>query len=236
MRKIAEKVAIVAQICIALVFVLTTVLYMMNTIPQQENWQENGVMSVVMIVLAVVYLGISAYLLYVNFSERANLKRILLFCDSDSATRTNVKVIDNVVKGCEKQVDGIKVKKVRVRADEKGGFMAVISVRADADSVAQSVNKLRCLVDDSFKSTLGLTFNTINFEVQKLNGRYTPDVKRADELAQNLQEQQEACAKNYQQPLADTDGKDERTKKDDRFYRTADETDSDVEYLPTDND
>ena len=43
MKRIAEKVAIVAQICITLVFVLTTVLYMSNVIPQQENWRENGV-------------------------------------------------------------------------------------------------------------------------------------------------------------------------------------------------
>ena len=201
MKKIAEKVAIVAQICITLVFVLTTVLYMSNVIPQQENWQENGVLNVLMIILAVVYLAISAFILYVNFSENANLKRILLFCDSDSATHATVRVVNNIVRGCAKQVDGIKFKKIKIRSDEKAGFIATISIEVTADSVAENINTLRALVTKSFYETLGLKFNTINFNIDKLHGRYTPDTRVVEEVAEELTEQQEELADLYHEPV-----------------------------------
>lgn len=200
MRKIAEKVAIVAQICITLVFVLTTVLYMANAIPQQENWNENGVLNILMLILAIAYLAISAYILYVNFAEAANLKRVLLFCDSDSATHATVKVINNIVKGCAKEVNGIKVKKIRIRSDEKAGFIATLSIEVTADSVAENINKLRALVSKSFYETLGLKFNTVNFCIEKLRGHYAPTDKVVEEVAEELSEAQEESADNYHEP------------------------------------
>lgn len=219
MKRIAEKVVLVAQICITLVFVLTTVLYMTGTISPYENTPDNplyktedgSIMMILMSVLALVYIALSAYMLYMHFSERENLKKILLFCDSDSATRTNIKVINNIVKGCSAHVDGISVTKVRVRTDEKGGLIAIFNVKVSSENMAQSVNELRCLLADSFKNTLGLTFNTINFEIDKLNGRYTPDVKRAEELADALQEKQSETAQNYCEPLSEKDEKTENT-------------------------
>ena len=201
MKRIAEKVAIVAQICITLVFVLTTVLYMSNAIPQQENWQANGVLNILMIILAVAYLAISAFILYVNFSESANLKRVLLFCDSDSATNVSVKVINNIVKGCTKQVHGIKFKKIKIRSDEKAGFIATISIEVSADSVAENVNTLRALISRSFYETLGLKFNTVNFNIEKLHGRYTPDASLVSDVAAELTEAQEESAELYHEPV-----------------------------------
>ena len=104
MKRIAEKVVLVAQICITLVFVLTTVLYMTGIISPYENTpadplyktEDGSIMMILMSVLALVYIALSAYMLYMHFSERENLKKILLFCDSDSATRTNIKVINNI--------------------------------------------------------------------------------------------------------------------------------------------
>lgn len=204
MKKIAEKVAIVAQICITLVFVLTTVLYMSNVIPQQENWNENGVLNVLMIILAVAYLAISAFILYVNFSENANLKRILLFCDSDSATHATVKVINKIVKGCAKEVDGIKVKKIKIRSDEKAGFIATLSIEVTAENVAENINKLRTLVSKSFYETLGLKFNTVNFNIEKLHGHYTPGETIVEETTKELMAEQEESAENYHEPVDTT--------------------------------
>jgi len=201
MKKIAEKVAVVAQICITLVFVLTTVLYMSNAIPQQENWNENGVLNVLMIILAVAYLAISAYILYVNFSENANLKRILLFCDSDSATHATVKVINKIVKGCAKEVDGIKVKKIKIRSDEKAGFIATLSIEVTAENVAENVNRLRALVSKSFYETLGLKFNTVNFNIEKLHGKYVPSDKVVEETTEELMAEQAESAENYHEPV-----------------------------------
>lgn len=203
MKKLAEKVALVAELCIAFIFILTTILYMVNAIPQQAEWRENGVMSVVMIVLAIIFLGIAAYLLYINLSDRENLKRILLFSDSGSATHTNIKVIDNIVSGCAKQVDGIAIRKIRINADEKGGFIASIYVKVGVDNVAESINKLRCLLTESFKNTLGISFNTINFHIEKLRGKYVPNVKKAEENAEQLTQKQAESAENYETPLSE---------------------------------
>lgn len=213
MKKIAEKVAIVALICITFVFVLTAVLYVTDTINNynvhefyDENAQllempNNSIIVIVMIVLAVVYALLALYLLYVNFAERENLRSVLLFCDSDSATRSGIKVINNIVRGCSTQVDGISVRKIRVRSDEKGGLSATFSVNVNADDVSGKINTLRCLLADSFKSTLNLTFNTINFQIDRLNGKYVPDAQQVEKRADTLQESQDTIVENYHEPL-----------------------------------
>lgn len=194
MKKIAEKVVLVAQICITLVFVLTTILYVTGVLSYTNadgTVADNSVTIILLIVLAVVYLGLSAYMIYVNFSERENLKKILLFCDCDSSTRTNIKVLKNVVRGCSDQVEGISVRKLRVRTDEKGGLIAIFNVRVAADDIAQSIDKLRALLIDSFESTFGLTFNSINFEIDKLKGKYKPENKDEETPTDEQQEEVE---------------------------------------------
>ena len=185
MRKIAEKVAIVAQICITLIFVLISILYITGVIGIAQG--NNSVVIVLMCVLAGVYVALSAYILYMNFSERENIKDILLFCDNESATRTNIKVINNIVKGCTKEVEGVVVRKVRVRSDEKGGFVAIVSVKVSAENVAPAINKLRCLLAD--------------FNIEKLNGKYAPNVKEAEKSAEKLQESQKVAEESYSKPL-----------------------------------
>ena len=176
MKRIAEKVVLVAHVCITFVFALLTVLYVTNAIPQ-EDVSDNSVVLVLLLVLAVVYVGLSAYLLYVNFSEKINVKRILLYYDSESETRAKTSVVDNIVNGCAKQVKELKVQKVKIRLDEKLGLIATIYVKASADNMSESIGRLRKLLIDNFKATLGLTFNAINFEISQLTKKFVPDVK-----------------------------------------------------------
>lgn len=214
MKKIAEKVALVALICIAFVFALTAVLYVTDTINNYYNIHEfydqeglllempnNTIQVILLIVLGVVLVLLSLYLLYVNFSEKENLRNILLSCDADSATRSGIKVIDNIVKGCSNQVEGISVRKIHVRTDEKGGLIAYIYVRVNADEVSEKINVLRCLLVDSFKNTLNLKFNTINFRIDKLNGKYVPSVEQAEKLAGTLDKSQETMKESYHEPM-----------------------------------
>ena len=215
MRKITEKVAIVAQICITLVFVITTLLYIANIIPERQAFANNGMIATLIVVLSILYLLLSVYLLYVNFSEREALRQVLLFCDSESATHANVKVVRNIVRSCARKVDGIRVKRVKMRLDEKQGFVITLRVNASGDNLSFSIDKLRCLIADSFKNTLNLTFNSINFEVRRLKSRYTPDVTRAEKLAKTLTEQRELSSDIYEQPFQDACeecGKDDASK------------------------
>ena len=202
MRKITEKVANIAQICITLVFVVTTLLSVTNIIPWNDD-NTDGVLVIMLIIMAIVYGLLSAYIIYVNFSEMENVRQILLFCDSESATRANVKVIRNIVRSCARKVDGIRVKKAKMRVDEKHGLVVNLKVDVSTHSVSESIDKLRCLVSDAFKNTLGLTFNTINFEIRKLQSSYKPDVEKAEKLAKTLTQQRELSADIYEQPFRD---------------------------------
>ncbi len=194
MKKVAEKVVLVAQICITLVFVLTTILYMtgvLANINADGTVADNSITLILMIVLAVVYVALSAYILYVNFAERESLKRILLFADCDSSTRTNIRVLKNVVKGCSDQVEGISVRKLRVRTDERGGLVAIFNVKVSADNIAKSVNDLRTLLVESFRETFGLTFNAVNFEIDKLSGKYQPNDKAEESTVSEEKQEDE---------------------------------------------
>ena len=201
MRKLAEKVVIVAQICITLVFAIITLLNMTAVFPENEIAVNNGVLTSLIIVLFLLYLGLSVYLIYVNFSERENVKQVLLFCDSESATRTTAKVVKNIVNSCAKQTTGITVRKTKIRSDEKKGFAITFRVNVNADNVAETIDTFRCLLADSFKNTLGLSFNTINFEINKLQTRYVPNVPTAEEKAEKLGDQREVTAEIYDNPL-----------------------------------
>lgn len=211
MRKLAEKVVIVAQICITLVFAITALLNTTNilyNIPDngvngasEPVVVDNGVLTSLIWVLFFAYLGLSAYMLYVNFSERENLKRVLLFCDAESATHTTTKVVHKIIADCAKHTEGISVKKTRIRPDEKQGFAINLKVKVSADNVSETIDTFRCMLADSFKNTLGLAFNSINFEVVKLNTRYVANVRKAEEQAEKLGEQRDVATEIYNEPL-----------------------------------
>ncbi|MCH5159405.1 MAG: hypothetical protein J1F66_00965 [Clostridiales bacterium] len=203
MRKITEKIAIVAQICITLIFVVTTLLYITGVIPYNEGIIDNGVFVTLLIILAITYGLLSAYIIYVNFSEYEALRQVLLFCDSESSTRANVKVVRNIVRSCDKKVNNIRVRRVKMRLDEKQGFVITLKVDVAGNELSVAIDKLRCLIADSFKNTLNLTFNSINFEIRRLKSRYTPNVERAEKLAKTLSEQRELSADIYEQPFQD---------------------------------
>lgn len=203
MRKITEKIAIVAQVCITLIFVVTTILYITGAIPSSEGFLDNGIFVTLLVILAITYGLLSAYIIYINFSESEYLKQILLFCDSESATHANVKVIRNIVRSCAKKVNGIRVRKTKMRLDEKQGFGITVKIDVSTHNVSQSIDKLRCLIADAFKNTLGLTFNSINFVIRRLKSSYKPDVEKAEKLAKTLTQQRELSADIYEQPFQD---------------------------------
>lgn len=180
MKRIAEKVALIALICVTFVFALTSVLYAADVIPHKSA-SENSVAIILLSVLGVIFVGLAVYLIYVNFSENIHVKRIMLFYDSESATRASGKVIGNIVNGCAKQVDNIKIKKTKIRVDDKLGLVATVHVETSAKHVGTAIPQLRSLLVTSFKDTLGLKFNAINFEIDKLSKKYVPETKPVED-------------------------------------------------------
>lgn len=218
MRKVLEKVATVALVCITLVFVLMAVLYATNVIPQKEI-ADNSVTVVVLSVLGVLYIGLSAYLLIINFSEGINIKRILLFYDTEGATRAGSKVIVNIVRGCVKEFPQLKLKKVALRVDDKLNLIANIKLEATvAEDIGNYVPQLKKLLGQSFLDALGLKFSVINIDVAKLNKKFTPtdteveEARQANDQTENAEEQAAATATPEEQEVveqvlpSDTDG------------------------------
>lgn len=202
MRKIGEKVALVAQICVAVIFVIIALLYALGIVPQ-TTLEGNTVVFVVMLVLALVFVGTSVFLVYMNFSELQNLKRILLHADSKSATTTSITVVNKIARSCADKIEGVHVKKTRIRADEKKGYVATFVVEVSAQSVTPALEQLRCLIEDSFKETLGLVFNTITFEVAKLKSQPVTDVNKAKKRAQALTDGADQVQDIYDNPTGE---------------------------------
>ena len=227
MRRITEKISIIAQVCITLIFVVTTILYIMGLIPYNDGLIDNGVFVTLLLILAITYGLLSAYIIYVNFSENENIRQVLLFCDSESATHANAKVVRNIVRSCAKKVNGLKVKRVKMRVDEKQGLAITIKVVVSTSEVSNAIDKMRCLVTDSFKNTLNLTFNSINFVIARLKTRYTPNVERAEKLAKTLTEQRELSADIYEQPFEDNCKQCENKKDDDAPSEQVEATEND---------
>ncbi len=202
MRKIAEKVALVAQICVAVVFVIVAMLYALGIVPQVEL-QNNAVVAVVMIVLAVIFVGTSVYILYMNFSELQNIKRVLLYADSKCATTASLKVVNKIARGCADKIDGVHIKKTKIRADEKKGYVATFYVQVSAGSVTPVLDQLRCLIEDSFKDALGLVFNTIAFEIIKLTNQHNTNVDQAKKRAQTITESTDQVQDDCENPTVE---------------------------------
>ena len=202
MRKIGEKVALIAQICVAVIFVIIALLYALSIVPQ-ATLENDTVVLVVMLVLAVAFVGTSSYLVYMSFSELQNLKRILLYADSKSATTTNIKVVNKIARSCADKIEGVHVKKTKIRADEKKGYVATFVVEVSAPSATPALEQLRCLVEDSFKETLGLVFNTITFEIAKLKSQPITDVNKAKKKAQAIADGADVVQDIYNNPTGE---------------------------------
>ena len=190
MRKTTEKVAVVALICISLVFIVATVLFFCGVATPGKD-TDNGFTIALLIVLGVAFVGLSAYLIYENFSSRSNLRRILIYCDSESAVSASRKVVQNIVDGCSKKISGVKIKRTRINVDEKQGFVLTLNIIAEAEVVQPALDELRGMLFESFEATLGLKFNSINFVVDKLAKKFVPTEKIVEEAEQQATEESE---------------------------------------------
>ncbi len=199
MRKIAEKVALVALIAIAVIFVLTALLYMFGIVPQVAI-ADSAVVIIIMAVLTVAFVGLAIYLLYMNFSEAQNLKRLLLYADSQSATTTTIKVVNKIAKGCTNKVEGVRIRKTKIRSDEKNGYTATFAVEVSVESVSPVLEQLRCLIEEAFQKTLGLQFNTIKFDMVKYKGKPAIDEKKVENKKETIVENNEDVKQAYQNP------------------------------------
>lgn len=199
--KTLQKIAVVAQIAVALIFVATSLLFVFDVLPSGRAFADNGLLGTLIAALAIVYLGLSAFVIYANFWQRERLRQVLLHCDSESATRVKAKIIKNIAKKCCKCTDGVKFCKTKVATDEKNGLTLTVTVDVSANNATHSVDVLRCMLEDAFQTTLGLSFNSTNFVIRKLNGGFDPNTQNAEQKAKTLVQQRELSEDIYRQPF-----------------------------------
>lgn len=192
MKKTIEKIAVIAHICITFIFVLLACLILFNALKieydAQGNAQVDSIVVVIIAVFAAVYVGLSAYLIYSAFTERNLLKEVLLYSDKGSLTKASASVIKNIAIEDAKALDGVHVKKVQIRPDEKLGFKMKVFVRVEKDNVSLALDTLRCMLEDSYVNILGLHFSAIDFRIDKMKSEYRPSVDVAEAKAKYINE------------------------------------------------
>ncbi len=206
MRKIADKVVLVAHISISAIFVLVTILMFINVIPLTF---DNGllvidgfVMALVMI-LAGIYIALTGYLLYSAFAQRNVVKQVLLYADEYNETNATSTVIRKIANSSAKLVNGVKVKKLRITAGEKGKLHMKLTVTVQSDDVAYTIDTLRCLLVEHYASVLSLTFDSIDFNITHINSNNIPDIDKAQKQAEVLRAGRVIIQEISEQPLVE---------------------------------
>ena len=206
MRKPLEKIAMIAHAGISFIFVLLTVLILFNVVPLnyvEERLVVDSVVLVLIAVLAVFYAGLTAYLLYCVFNQTQLLKYVELYSDSCTTVMATSKTIKRMVMDNAKRLGGVKVKKIRISSDGKFGLILRVLVQVSSDEVSFTLDTLRCMCQDTFDKVLGLRFSSIDFKIEKIDGKYQADVQTAKQQAQTLDAERKYSRDCYQDPLCE---------------------------------
>ena len=123
MKNTIEQVALVAQTVIALIVAIICLLMALGNIPTISTDSSSGkVVLVLVCIFSGLYLAFAIYNLYVAFSDRNVLRYVMLTADNNKSTSASGKVLKKIAVSNSTLVEGIKVRRLQVRPDEKMGF------------------------------------------------------------------------------------------------------------------
>ena len=205
MKNVFSRVALVAQISVSLVFVVWAVLTTFGVVA--SPYGEGGA-TALLVAVAVLFFGLSAYLLYAAFFLKQSSQDVLLYSNAESSTKSTQKVVKEVVRRNANAVGKLKLKSVKIFPDDKLGFRLLVSVKLRSGD-ATSLDALRLLCEESFAETLGVKFTSIDFKICDMKGVRVPDVDRAVKEAERQAEMRRQCgasAKACQCEQDDLDG------------------------------
>ena len=200
MKNLWERVATVVLIVIGGVFVLVALLSLFGRLTifnAQGALVVDDAILVLMSLLALAFLALSAYIMYRCFSTTVMLKEVVLNNDCCSSMRITKKAVQSAVEKCTSLVDGVEVTKIKLFPQPNCQVAIKIYVKLKGE--ISLLDKVRFMLEESFKKTLGYTFNTIEFEIAEFSNSFEPDQKSASENAtlQNAQRKyMQDCLKN----------------------------------------
>lgn len=196
MKKPADKIALVAVIILGFIAIILAIIF-----PMLATGWVLGTNDVLFITIAVLYTGVSIYLLWSVFSSAGNVKTLTLFADKESTTKTSLRVIKSLVIADARRIRGAAVKRVRVSQRDNGIRLSITLTVVGAE-VEETVDTMRCLVADTFIKVLGVRFDYIDFKIEKVRPNYIANEATARKRAQILKNERK-CSDKYHDEAMD---------------------------------
>lgn len=200
MKNLWERVATAVLIVIGGVFVLVALLSLFGRLTifnSQGALAVDVAVQVLMTLLAMVFVGLSAFVLYRCFSTTVMLKEIMLNKDCCSSMRITKKAVHSVVEKCTEMVDGVNVLKIKMFPLPNSQVALKIYVKLQGEITL--LDKVRFMLEESLKKTLGYTFDIIEFQIAQFKNDFRPNEEQATKQA-TLQSAQrkymQDCLKN----------------------------------------
>lgn len=196
MKKTVDKIALVAVIILGFIAIVLAIIF-----PMLATGWVLGTNDILFMTIAVLYVGVSIYLLWSVFSSDGNVRTLTLFSDKESTTKTSLRVIKSLVVSDSKRVKGAAVKRVRVSQRDNGIKLSITLTVVGAE-VEETVDTMRCLVADTFIKVLGVRFDYIDFKIEKVRPNYVADEATARKRAQILKNERK-CSDKYHDEAMD---------------------------------
>ena len=190
------KISVAIIIAIALIFVVTLAIISFSvSINDVLLFRQESIGFTLLLILAIAFVALSVFVLINLFSGYVNTKTIPLDSDVFSAVSTNDKVIKRLIRRCVKALPHAKLVKAKITEDDKPGYKLAMHVRLKDCKVINETQKLKFLLEDSFKKELDFCFNSITIKVSSLRNDFEPDIKKAEQYVANKQAE-ENCKSN----------------------------------------
>lgn len=192
MKKVAEKIISITLGAISLLFVVLSLVAVFGAVQTADF--DNKVVHALIIILTVVFATLTGINIYLSFLENDKLRAVMLRKDGGSSTKATVAAVKSTIRRAVKPESRGKVKKVQLIVDDNGTVRLRIEVKIKADNTQEVIDKMRALIEETFRAVMNIEFQTIDFKIVNLKHGYRPDEKAVEARVAELKKQAEAVS------------------------------------------
>lgn len=186
MKKLFEKIVSIATAIIGTLFMILLLVVMFQGMDIRQ--MDNQLVHALMITLAIVFTVLLGLSIYAAFLDTDKLSSIILFKDKESATKASMSVVKSTAKKAAKAVEGAKLTKVRLIADENGNVRLKVDLKVTTENVDDTVINVRAQVEDAFEKIYGVKFHYIDINLVKVKNNFKSDQKDIDAKVAQLKD------------------------------------------------
>lgn len=192
MKKVAEKIISITLGAISLLFVVLSLVAVFGAVQTADF--DNKVVHALIIILTVVFATLTGINIYLSFLENDKLRAVMLRKDGGSSTKATVAAVKSTIRRAVKPESRGKVKKVQLIVDDNGTVRLRIEVKIKADNTQEVIDRMRALIEETFRAVMNIEFQTIDFKIVNLKHGYRPDEKAVEARVAELKKQAEAVS------------------------------------------